>query len=484
MVTLFLIVLDLILVGLFFNFFFECVREKEPRAPKVAAAMLIAAILLAPIILWIPQSRVIVGIAFAAALTAGLMLLIPAQVDKRILSGASGYVEEEVSHVDERDIVFARLRLHPKNAPYYRKYYDSRPELEAKDAKRRQKGLLGTLGSIDNAYQPNTAMVHASFDIPDILGTHAKADPVEAEDRKDMDPAKATNLVKNYARHIGADMVGICRINPMWVYSHRGEIHYDNWEDWGRELDDIPPYAVVMLTEMNWDHVSSAPHTPSVAESAHDYGKGAYLSTLLGRWFAHMGYTGVAQNTRNYDTLLVPLAVDAGLGEMGRQGYLIAPQYGARVRIFATLTDMPLIPDEPVSLGVEEFCTKCKKCAESCPSKSIPLYEKAVVNGTKRWKLNEDTCFEYWGKVGTDCSICMAVCPFSRPDTLSHRIVRRLLAQSWAARTFFPIVDNYIYGKLWKPRQVVSWLDLPKSEYRKQRCRPNDLHSTEQDALL
>ena len=480
MVTFLLIVFDLILVGLLTNFFLECVREKEPRASKVAAALLVAAILLVPVILWVHQSRAIVAVASAALIVAGLTLFIPARVDRRILPGASRFVVKQVSRVDERDIVFARLRLGPDNAPYYRKYYDSRPELEAADAQRRKKGLLGILGRIDNAYQPHTAMVHASFDLPDILGPHAKADPIQAEDRMDMDQAKATNLVKNYVRHIGADMVGICRVNPLWVYSHRGEIHYGNWEEWGRELDDIPPYAVVMLTEMNWDHVSSAPHTPSVAESAHDYGKGAYLGTLLARWFAHMGYTGVAQNTRNYDTLLVPLAVDAGLGEMGRHGYLVAPKYGARVRIFATLTDMPLVPDKPVSLGVEEFCRKCKKCAESCPSKSIPLHEKTISNGIERWKLNEDTCFEFWAKAGTDCSICMAVCPFSRPDTFSHKIVRGLLARSWAARTFFPIVDNYLYGKLWKPRRVVSWLDFPGNDNHKQEARrSNDLRAIE-----
>ena len=28
--------------------------------------------------------------------------------------------------------------------------------------------------------------------------------------------------------------VGIAEINPLWVYSHRGEIFHENWEDWGR----------------------------------------------------------------------------------------------------------------------------------------------------------------------------------------------------------------------------------------------------------
>jgi hypothetical protein len=33
------------------------------------------------------------------------------------------------------------------------------------------------------------------------------------------------------------------------------------------------------------------------------------------------------------------------------------------------------------------------------------------VNGSLRWKLDETTCFDYWGKVGTDCNVCMRVCP-------------------------------------------------------------------------
>ncbi len=462
MLILLLVFFDLILFGLLVNFFFECLREKEPRAPKLAAAPLLVTIVLVPLIIWVPQSRVVVAIIFCAIFVCGLILLFPVVIDKRILAGTRGHVAGAVSRVDERDIVFARARLNPDNSPYYRTYYDKHREIEDADAKRRQKGLLGVVGRIDKGYQPNTAMVHAAFDMPNFLGSHAKSDPVEAGKDHQLNPEKAADLVKQYATHIGADMVGVCKVDPLWIYSHKGEIHYHNWEDWGREIDNLPSYAVVMLTEMNWNHVSGAPHTPTVAESANDYGKGAYLSTVLGRWFAHMGYQAIAQHSRNYDTLLVPLAVDAGLGEMGRHGYLMAPKFGARVRIFATLTDMPLQTDQPISIGADEFCEKCKKCAESCPSRSIPLDAKTVVNGILRWKLNADTCFEYWAKVGTDCSICMAVCPFSRPDTFSHKLVRRLVARSWAARTFFPYIDNTLYGRRWKSRQVPAWLDYLK----------------------
>ena len=46
--------------------------------------------------------------------------------------------------------------------------------------------------------------------------------------------------------------------------------------------------------------------------------------------------------------------------------------------------------------------------------------------------------------------------------TFSHKLVRELVSGSWAARTFFPTIDNMLYGKRWKPRQVPDWLDYPK----------------------
>jgi reductive dehalogenase len=209
--------------------------------------------------------------------------------------------------------------------------------------------------------------------------------------------------------------------------------------------------------------VVTAPHTPSVVESGYNYARGAYITTILAQWFGMMGYTAVAEHNRHYDLLMVPLAIDAGLGELGRQGYLIADKYGPRVRLFAVQTDMPLVPDDPVDLGAEKFCAACLKCAESCPSKSIPTErEKKVDRGIERWKLNEERCFDFWGKVGTDCCICMAVCPFSRPDRTLHRLVKYILRRSELARCLFPYVDNLIYGKRWKPRKALTWMDFPK----------------------
>ncbi|MBN2125732.1 MAG: reductive dehalogenase [Deltaproteobacteria bacterium] len=451
------------LVGALY-FFRESLREKERRASRMAGLGAIVLLLLGAGIIGLPVLRIPVAVLFGMILFFGLVLAFPAASDPRALNGAPGHIRGEGRRHDERDVVFARQRSLPAGSDAYRRYYDMHPEREAPDSRRREKGLLGIPGSIDGRHRPNVAMMASAFDMPDMLGPYSVAGPEEDSSPAEIDPAEAARIVKGYTRHLGADLVGICRINPLWVYSHRGEIHYGNWEEWGKEIEDLPPFAVVFATEMDWAHVAAAPHTPSVAESAGNYALGSYISVILARWFARMGYRGVAEHSRNYDLVMPPLAVDAGLGEVGRLGYLIAPRFGARVRLFATLTDMPLVPDRPISMGVDRFCERCRKCAESCPSRSIPLGEKVLHMGAEKWKLNEDTCFEYWGKIGTDCSVCMAVCPFSRPNTPLHRLVRLMVAHSALAQGLLPFVDNVLYGKRWRPKTPPEWLDFSKGE--------------------
>ena len=65
------------------------------------------------------------------------------------------------------------------------------------------------------------------------------------------------------------------------------------------------------------------------------------------------------------------MAISAGLGELGRTNRLINPIFGGNVRIDGFLTDLPLAPDKPIDFGLQEFCKRCKKCAEACPSGSV-----------------------------------------------------------------------------------------------------------------
>jgi epoxyqueuosine reductase QueG len=150
------------------------------------------------------------------------------------------------------------------------------------------------------------------------------------------------------------------------------------------------------------------------------------------------------------------------LGEVGRLGYLMTKELGPRVRLSAVTTDLPLVPDKPVDIGAEDFCQICKKCAVCCPSQSIPMGEQAEVNGTLRWKLNAETCFDYWGKIGTDCNVCMRVCPWSHARTFPHRIIVALITRNKYSRRIFSVMDDLFYGRKPRSKAPPRWAALKR----------------------
>jgi len=119
----------------------------------------------------------------------------------------------------------------------------------------------------------------------------------------------------------------------------------------------------------------------------------------------------------------IPLAIDAGLGEPTRNCKLAHPVYGSCCRIAKVLTDLPLIPDKPIEFGVRDQCKSCGVCAERCPvgafSKEPDMSETPAGPFSHRnmlqWPARHDKCRQHWVKVGTNCGICLAVCPLNKP---------------------------------------------------------------------
>jgi reductive dehalogenase len=396
-------------------------------------------------------------------IAAAIMLIRKTRANQKALEGTRGLITGDVKRFDERDVVFARNRTIRPGSEQYKAYYRMHPEYAQFDAARREKGgPLGQPGTIDKPKdRPNIAATLSSQGIALNLSApetyHPAAHPEFKGQRVEMSPQAASKRVKGYTLNIGAKLVGITEINPLWLYSNRGEIFRENWEDWGKAIDVHHKYAVVFATEMAFELVGTAPHTPTTIASMSNYAEDAFIATQLAAYIANLGYSTTANHLRHYDTLLVPLAVDAGLGEVGRLGYLMTKDYGPRIRLSAVTTDLPLVADRPVDIGVEDFCKICKKCANCCPSNSIPLDDQTEVNGTLRWKLNAETCFDYWGKVGTDCNICMRVCPWSHANTFPHKIIRAIITRNRHSRKLFSWMDDIFYGSKPKPKPAPEW---------------------------
>jgi len=454
------------------SFLISSVWEKERRATVFAAVQFTAMTALLIIFLLLVGLRFFQTSAGMVLLIAGCIMVVLAAVfmvrrtspNQRALQGTPGYIRGKVNRFDERMQVFARNRALPPGSEQYKQFYTEHPELEKYDSERREKGgPLGKIGLIDRPHEgPNVAATLASLSIPFNLSApeivKPRSHPLLNGKNIELSPEEATTRVKGYATNIGADLVGIAEINSHWIYSHRGEIFHENWEDWGREIPIDHTYAVVVAEEMSLDMISPAPHTPSVMESMKNYAKGAYISTQLAAFIANLGNEATANHLRHYTAILPPLAVDAGLGEVGRLGYLMTKEFGPRIRLSAVTTNLPLIPDKPVDIGVEDFCKFCKKCAVCCPSQSIPKDdEPQEFNGTLKWKLNDETCFGYWAKAGTDCCICMKVCPWSHARTFPHRLIVWLIARNKYARRAFSVMDDIFYGRNPKPNVGPIW---------------------------
>lgn len=228
-----------------------------------------------------------------------------------------------------------------------------------------------------------------------------------------------TQWIKVAGRYFGASLVGICEINRNWIYSHVYNIMTKKTSP-----VEIPPeykYAIVMAIEMDYGLIKESPKALSAAATGLGYSKMAITAVSMAEFIRNLGYKAIPMG--NDTALSIPLAIDAGLGELGRHGLLITEQFGPRVRLSKVFTDLPLKPDKPVDLGIQDFCETCGVCAQECPGKAISSEkrstEPASVSNNKggllKWSTNAYNCFKQWSEMGVDCTHCIAVCTKNRP---------------------------------------------------------------------
>jgi epoxyqueuosine reductase len=226
------------------------------------------------------------------------------------------------------------------------------------------------------------------------------------------DPGVMTEQIKETARLFGADLVGVCAINERWIYS------YDRSGD-PVEIPSACKYAIVMAVAMDKKAVGTSPHYISEAATGVGYSRMAFTIACVAEFIRNLRYKALPMG--NDSALSIPLAIDAGLGQLGRNGLLITPEHGPCVRLCKVFTDLPLVPDRPIDFGVTEYCTTCDRCVEACEAGAIssdsePSYEIVCASnnpGVKRWAVNADRCYQFWAENSAACSNCIAACPFA-----------------------------------------------------------------------
>jgi len=411
-------------------------NEKEYRAAAITSASFIfnglfwTGFLLSSPGFQTVNILILSGIVFFSLIS--LMRFFP---DKSIVRDLS-----KVKQYDERDNMFARnnLQHHPK---LMETYYAMHPDKESMDRQIHQKPEFGEKEQVyhDKYTAPcyEAAFEYLEKSIPLSAG--------EINDNKiSIDPVQFCATLTEFAKFYGACDVAFLQLKPHHFYSHKGR----HALKWGDKTDQRHKTAIAIVIPMRVGMIKRGPTSSVLQESAQKYVEAAKISNILAGYIRNFGYEARAHNDGNYDTLCVPIAVEAGLGELGRMGILMHRVHGPCVRLAVVTTTLEL-PDSvrPNPSYMEEFCKICKKCADNCPSGSITHDNEPYSRNFRHWSIHQEKCFSYWKTIGSDCGFCISVCPYTKPDTLIHKFVRFYISRNALNQKIALFMDDLLYGR-------------------------------------
>lgn len=273
------------------------------------------------------------------------------------------------------------------------------------------------------------------------------------------DRAWMSRLIKKVALLFGAEMVRITKIDQRWIY---------------KDIDIPHKYVIVIVVSHVGSLTRTAPSHFSWLSAVDTYSRLKFITTQLSDFIRGLGYDAIYRETLGWDPemLMVPTAIDAGVGEFARNGRVLSPEFGINMRLKPVTTDLPLEVDRPISLGVHEFCMACEHCATYCPANAIPFGEPTdepptIHNnpGFRKWFIRADRCLFFWAankKKWLSCGgRCISVCPWNKPIIFQHNLVR------WIAAHSPTIVKKIlVWGdKVWYRRKKSIKVDESKSAY-------------------
>lgn len=294
-------------------------------------------------------------------------------------------------------------------------------------------------------------------------------------DAGDVDDVVAvTRSIKKIGRAFGATEIGVAGLDRRWVYSNwwsrytqeGGEIMFSDemgdpevymepteLADGTRVIPASMENVIVLGFERGYEAIDTSPDSVAGCETGMGYSKMAFTTPTLAEYIRNLGYNAIPMG--NDTALSVPMAIEAGLGQLGRNGLLVNPKHGSRLALSKILTDMPLVHDSPVEFGLTEFCDVCKKCAKHCPSQAISYEERSIEGltfsnnpGSLKWFLHPERCMRFWTDLGEDCSNCLRSCAFNKPLGVLHDIVRWIIASTTVFNRLFVWLDDLLgYGK-------------------------------------
>ncbi|MBW2138864.1 MAG: 4Fe-4S binding protein [Deltaproteobacteria bacterium] len=270
--------------------------------------------------------------------------------------------EDEVQRVDERESGFNRARR-GDFGPYI------------------QKEVARFVGK----YPLSAALAEMTGNLADLVDGEIATQKAPSTD----DPEAMARHIKSVAYFLRADIVGICQLPSYAVYSHSMAT--------GEPIELNHKYAVAIVIDQDYKTSAAAVGNDWISASMSflSYSTSGFIACILADYIRRLGYPARAHHARNYQVVVPPILLWAGIGEMCRVGDIVlSPFLGTRFKAAVVTTDLPMATDKPIDFGLQDFCSKCGKCARYCPSGAIPFGKDATTmhNGYKKWANDVDKC--------------------------------------------------------------------------------------------
>jgi epoxyqueuosine reductase len=216
---------------------------------------------------------------------------------------------------------------------------------------------------------------------------------------------EAARDLKDKSLEFGADIVGICEIEPGDVYRGRTCEHR---------------YAIAVGQRMRWREFQVVPSRESAIECLRVYYTLGETVIRLAAYIRSLGWPCTIEHPiGDSDLLHIPIGLKAGFGELGRHGSIIHPELGPLFRMGSVAASLPLAIDHPIDAGIAKFCDTCRACRKYCPPQAIPdeRSREAGVDhlGYDRYVVDTGRCFPYFSK-HSYCSICLPVCVYNHKE--------------------------------------------------------------------
>ena len=364
--------------------------------------------------------------------------------------GTAKYISGEVKSFDQKNEMFKRPRWDPDIAEVAKKIFGY------VYPKEKYGHTLKDIAFKNAAWHIETGFAHGN--VTQDTGMYAWDQKLIGVSRVPEglklnvdDPAKMSKDLKKVATTFGASLVGICEVDRRWVYSH--SFHFATKDHHQLKLPEQYKHAIVMAFEMPYKLCQTSPTLLAEVAEGWGYSFMAYTATMVAQFIRGLGYKAIPSG--NDTAIDIPLAIDAGLGELGRNGLLITRDFGPRIRISKVFTDLPLVSDEPIDFGVTRFCLACEKCAKNCPSQAILYGDRMTepnnisnAEGELKWPINAEKCLGFWSLNEGSCMNCIRVCPFNKPKGWLHTMVRWFIKHTTWLDSFIVKMDDLVgYGK-------------------------------------